>query len=86
MGKFTKTSSPMEMEAVGVLLPSPPQLPAGAGVFPKVQGWERWEQRETRAQVINRSPAGSSNEAWRQQPSERLPRNPSGTIDVGAWL
>lgn len=42
MEKFTKISSPMEVKAAGVLLPLSPQPPAGAGVFPKVQGWERW--------------------------------------------
>lgn len=38
MGKFTKTSSPMEMEAVGVLLPSHPPAPCRCWCVPKGPG------------------------------------------------
>lgn len=38
MGKFTKTSSPMEMEAVDVLLPSPPPAPCRSWCVPKGPG------------------------------------------------
>lgn len=98
-GNFAKKnpSSEMEIRAVDLLLPflpPPPQLPASSGrVFRQQKGLSQRGSdgtdggtRHSNDEVVNRSPAGSSNAAWRQQPSARLAWNPTGTTDVGARL
>lgn len=75
----------MDIEAVDLLLPSSPTSSMvalgtcsgsrkcrcfhGGAAMRKAEGGGT----HVCAEVINRSPVGSSNEAWRQQPNERLP-------------